>query len=539
MAVSIRKATGSYYTNPAVARFLATWAIDQPGERVLEPSFGEGVFLSAARQRLADLGGTGQVVGVDINQEAWANAKVAFPHFELVLEDFFKIAPGTLGLFDAVIGNPPFIRYHYFTGETRARALALAAARGVKVPALASAWAPFIVQAVSHLAPGGRLGMVAPYEVTYANYALPVIAYLAKSFGDLRCLTFDTPLFPNLNEKTVLLLCSGFGQSTQKVGFHRYESSAALDGIPGEPAYCVPAKGWGTGLAKPGLVTLPSEIRQLYLNLATSAATSRLGELMDLTIGYVTGANDFFHLSRTEVKENGLSSHDLRLAVRRSSDFGSMGLAITDNDAEALGARDSHWLFLPAGRLDSNAERYIRRGESMGVHGNYKCRARKPWYIVPGVRVPEMMMSVFSTSAPRLVANEAGLVAANSVLVLTQRLPVINRLTVAASALTSLAQLSAEIEGHALGGGALKFEPAEARNWRLPYRPVSDRAQPSVKVLDAIDQLFRTQPEKGQALADEVFLHDGLRLKRGDIDALREGTAILRAWRQHRRVGDA
>ncbi len=540
LAVSIRKATGSYYTNPAVARFLARWAINRPGERVLEPSFGEGVFLSAARERLADLGGVGQVVGVDIDQTAWTNANGAFPHFELILDDFFKISPGALGLFDAVIGNPPFIRYHCFTGEARARALALAAAKGVDIPALASAWAPFLVHSVSHLVPGGRLGMVAPYEVTYANYARPVVAYLAKSFGDVRCLTFDTPLFPALNEKTVLLLCSGFGQSTRQVAFHRYESSSVLGNSLGESDYTVSVEDWGGGSAKAGLLTLPAEIRQLYLNLTTHAGASRLGQLMDLTIGYVTGANDFFHLNRTEVERNGLASNYLRLAVRRSSDFGSVGLAIRGQDAEALADSDSHWLFLPAGRLDPSAQRYIEAGEKTGVHTNYKCRTRKPWYVVPGIRVPEMMMSVFSTSTPRLVANEAGLVASNSVLVLTKSRPGVNRLAVAASALTNLAQLSAEIEGHALGGGALKFEPAEARNWLLPYRPGSGPlAQPSPQVLDRLDQLCRTQPKSAQIMADEVFLRDGLELKPADIDALRDGTAILRAWRQHRRVEEA
>ncbi|MHB0885149.1 MAG: Eco57I restriction-modification methylase domain-containing protein [Bacillota bacterium] len=537
MAVSIKKATGSYYTDPAVATFLATWAIRRPGERVLEPSFGDGVFLSAAHSRFASLGGNGQIVGVDINQEAWESAKEFFPHFELVLNDFFKIPPGAFGLFDAVIGNPPFIRYHYFTGEARKRALSLAAAKGVMIPALASAWAPFIVQAVSHLATGGRLGMVAPYEVTYANYARPVVAYLAKSFGDVKCLTFDTPLFPALNEKTVLLLCSGFGRSTAQIAFHRYESLAAASVSLGEPDYSVHVEDWGAGSAKAGLLNLPVDIRRLYLDMTAHAKVSRLGELMDLTIGYVTGANDFFHLSRSEVERTGLAARDLRLAIRRSSDFGSVGLAIRSSDARELAASDSHWLFLPEGTLDPNSQRYTEDGERAGVHTRYKCRARKPWYLVPGVRTPEMMMSVFSTSAPRLVANEAGLVASNSVLVLTRGRPGVDRLALAASSLTSLAQLSAEIEGHTLGGGALKFEPAEARNWLLPYRPgLGPPAQPSREVLEDIDRLCRTQRYEAQDLADKVFLRDGLGLKPSDTDALRDGIATLRALRHHRRV---
>lgn len=140
-----------------------------------------------------------------------------------------------------------------------------------------------------------------------------------------------------------------------------------------------------------------------------------------------------------------------------------------------------------------------------------------------GVRVPEMMMSMFSTSTPRLVANDAGFVAANSVFALTRSRPSVNRLEVAASALTSLAQLSAEIEGHPLGGGALKFEPGEARKWLLPYRPGSGSpAQPSPRVLGEIDELCRARsPEREFA--------GGIGAKKVDVSWSTEEAGLLLA----------
>lgn len=62
----VRKARGAYFTPPAIADFLAAWAVDHdPAARVLDPTCGEAVFLEAAGRRLRDLGAAAEdlVVG--------------------------------------------------------------------------------------------------------------------------------------------------------------------------------------------------------------------------------------------------------------------------------------------------------------------------------------------------------------------------------------------------------------------------------------------------------------------------------------------
>ena len=65
---------GAFYTDAAVADFLARWAIRSPGDKVLDPSFGYGVFLRAAGERLRHLSGAPamQVFGAEINPQAHA-----------------------------------------------------------------------------------------------------------------------------------------------------------------------------------------------------------------------------------------------------------------------------------------------------------------------------------------------------------------------------------------------------------------------------------------------------------------------------------
>ena len=147
MAHSDAKSSDAYYTSPAVARALTNWAICQAEDRVLDPSFGGGVFLEAASDRLHELGGDPSTVfGVERNRDAHAEAvarRIA-PTDNLLHSDFFAVASHDLPRMDAVVGNPPYIRFQRFKGPDRQRALARSAHAGVRL----TEW------------PGQRLGAV-------------------------------------------------------------------------------------------------------------------------------------------------------------------------------------------------------------------------------------------------------------------------------------------------------------------------------------------------------------------------------------------
>ncbi|SHL98956.1 N-6 DNA Methylase [Hymenobacter psychrotolerans DSM 18569] len=51
-----KKQNGIYYTPDLAAQILTRWAIRQPTDIVLEPSFGGCGFLTATRDRLLEIG---------------------------------------------------------------------------------------------------------------------------------------------------------------------------------------------------------------------------------------------------------------------------------------------------------------------------------------------------------------------------------------------------------------------------------------------------------------------------------------------------
>jgi hypothetical protein len=97
----------------------------------------------------------------------------------------------------------------------------------------------------------------------------------------------------------------------------------------------------------------------------------------------------------------------------------------------------------------------------------YKCRSRRPWYVVPDVRTPDAFLSYMSGVGPQLVANGAGCSCTNSVHVvdLLAGWSVAQLRTMWEHPVT---RLSCEIEGHPLGGGMLKIEPGEGARIVLP-----------------------------------------------------------------------
>ena len=531
-----RKAGGVYYTAAAVADFLAQWALRTARDCVLEPCCGDGAFVCAAANRLQQLGAAAvgaAITAVDIDETVRPKVAVAVPGARVVVQDFFTLAPGELGHHDAVIGNPPFVRYHRFTGDVRRRALDAAAELGVRVSGLTSAWVPFLLHATRFLNPAGRMAVVAPFEVTYAIYARPFISYLAAHFGEVTALTFQRPLFPELNEKTVLLLCDGYGGSTHTIGVAHLQSAQDLAETEIRADSHVNAAALADGTARFRLLGAPPKTQDLYADLAGRAQVARLGDLASLTIGYVTGDNAFFHLSPDAAAARALPESVLRVAVRKGSDFSEVGLGLGPSDATRLGQEGEHLLFCPSAHsaCQEAVAQYIRSGESGGgASSRFKARARPTWWLVPGVTEPDMFLTVFGNAGPRLVVNDAHVVATNSVLVLNVK-DGSDPQVLAAAACTSLAALSAEVEGHHLGGGALKFEPCEARRWLLPARVAIAPGD-----LAEIDRALRQgDSSRATAVADAAFLAQGLGLSRQQVGALQEAARQLRDGRTKRR----
>jgi hypothetical protein len=543
------KALGAFYTDVQVADFLVWWAVRSGQDSVLDPSFGGGVFLRSASKRLRQMGGdpSEQVFGVEIDQAVHARISeklgdefgVSKDH--LLLADFFDVSPSLMRKVDAVVGNPPFIRFHRFKGEPRHRALARAEDAGVRLSELSSSWAPFLVHSTTLLKNGGRLAMVMPVEINHAAYAVPVLEFLANSYNGVTFLTFRKKLFPDLSEDTLLLLAEDRGPHRGKflwldlahagrlVEFQR----AGRTALPG--TRMLDTTGIATGRQRLVENFVSPKARDLYRELCSLATVRRLGQLADVGIGYVTGANQFFHLDLAATRRWRIPEAYLSPAIRRGR--GLTGLRFTCEDWQrALESGEGAYLLRieREHNLPESIRRYLQDGERQGIPRAYKCRMRKPWFRVPHVYRPDAFLSYMSGTTPRLVSNDAEVIAPNSLHIIRLKdTRKIGRDALAALWQTSLTRLSAEIEGHALGGGMLKLEPTEAENVLIPL-PAS-RSSRLAALANELDRLVRDRQEQSaQARADEVLLKQELGLHSSDCRLLAEAAETLKQRRYAR-----
>lgn len=543
------KSLGAFYTDAQIADFLSWWAICSADDLVMDPSFGGGVFLRSACKRLTRLGSqlADQVFGIEIDPDVYTrianklSKEFGLRRSNLWLRSFFDAEPVGALLMDAVIGNPPFIRYQRFAGEMRQRALSQAEKQGVYLSELSSSWAPFLVHSVAWVKPGGRLAMVVPMEMAHAAYARPVVGYLSRSFRKVTFLTFRQRLFPNLSEDTFLLLADDRGPHTASFFVRELAYPGLLKDIQQRDQRSltgvrrVNTRAVAGGQERLIEYLIPKRARELYRELGSSSSVQPLGALADVGIGYVTGANDFFHLQPHEVQQWEIPETFLRPAIRRSRAL--TGLRFKRQDwCEVLKTGDAGYLLYiePNTDLPFSVRQYLQYGEARGVPQAYKCRTRTPWFCVPHVYHPDAFLTYMSGRTPRLVANEAGVVAPNSLHILRLRssLPLKSN-ELAALWQTSLTRLSVEIEGHALGGGMLKLEPTEAEAIIIAWP--QEKADRLAELEEELDLLLRQgAAAKAQARADKVILREGLGLSRDDCLLLQSAAETLRNRRYAR-----
>ncbi len=465
----LRKDRGAFFTPPALAQFIADWAIRAPDDRVIEPSCGDAVFLAAAGSRLRQLGSTApteQLQGHDIHLGSLQDAASMLSELDLsarlIQGDFFDAEPQRV--FDAAIGNPPYIRFQGFTGENRAKSLARALSAGVNLSGLASSWAAFTVHTTSFLKTGGRLGLVLPAELLSVRYASPIRDFLLRNFVSIELVIFDELVFAGVQADVVILLADGFGQGPAgHFTVYQAKNAASLDKRVGR-RWVPPANSsrWTDALLDVSATPILGEMQ-------ASGVFAPLREWGTISSGSVTGANRFFALSRSEADANDIDHSDLQRLLPPGLSLMAME-RITAKGLDSAGVSARTRLFYPQEPLRPTALRYIEVGKRQGIPDRYKCRVRNPWWRVPITPVPDLFVSYMSGATPRMVANQAGALHLNSIHGL-RALPDFRSLAMKALPLLSLSSyslLSAEIEGRSYGGGVLKLEPREAAKWLVP-----------------------------------------------------------------------
>ncbi len=171
-----QKLRGGYYTPSDLAIFIAQWVKEISPTSVLEPSCGDGVFFSA----LSKVSGfqKSKIMGFELDPVEAVKARegardAGLDATTIHCSDFLQWSLDALEdrstKFDAIVGNPPFIRYQYLPEPFQVCAEAIFKTLALPFTKHTNAWVSFVLASMALLRPGGRLAMVVPSEIGYSG----------------------------------------------------------------------------------------------------------------------------------------------------------------------------------------------------------------------------------------------------------------------------------------------------------------------------------------------------------------------------------
>ncbi len=522
---SAQKLRGGYYTPPELAEFLVRWVKDIKPKRVLEPSCGDGIFFAAA----ATAGGLkkAELLGFELDAKEAVKARAVLADASLTgsvrTEDFLGWATAQLGddgeRFDAIVGNPPFVRYQYLPPEFQERSERIFSLLDCHFTKHTNAWVPFILASMALLRPGGRLAMVVPAEIIHVIHAQSLRAFLGDQCRRLVIVDPEEIWFTETLQGSVLLLAEKKREVAEKsegVAIHAVRNREFLRETPAA-IFAAPISINGkTVQGKWTRALLDPKTRKLFDGLEAHEEVHKFDDIASVDVGIVTGANKFFLVDDDTVQRFKLQrwAHPM---FGRSEHCPGIIYDEKQHRANAKHGSPTNFLWFDAATAsrDPSVLAYVKTGELEELHTRYKCRIRSPWYTVPSVYSTEIGMLKRAHHIPRLILNKAGAYTTDTAYRIRSK---VRPETLVASFLNPLTALSAELEGRHYGGGVLELVPSEIERMLIPLHKNARYN------LAAIDKSVRTRP------VDEVLATHGINVLRSIGLTAAEGARVMDGW---------
>lgn len=479
-----RHELGEYYTPPAITDLITEIVISDGEDRVMDPACGSGGFLvSAYRRKRELLSGEmlshenilDSVYGIDINRFpahlsainlAIQDLSSYTESVNIEVSDFFEITPDTMrfggkevatteggdsdsgmieetvGGFDAIIGNPPYIRQENIADKSQVRRH-LKTVGGEHLSKRSDIYAYFITHATEFLKEDGRLGFIISDRWLDTSYGADLQDFILENFCVDAVIKFDKQAFEDALVGATVIILSRNPEKQQRmenvskflrvwsgmdVGEIRsvIEDTVDPNKLVRTSRYRLTTRNqselmneekWNTFFLAP----------PMYFDLLASERVSELSKFGSVRRGVTSGANKFYYKRSEDWEELGLQEFTSPLLKASGQikkirfDEGVAGewgwLNIHELVSEALEEAESRYedtdeeefakQWLKNEGYESLVE-YINWGEDQGYHDRPTTSARRIWFDLGDLEQPPMFMTDFTWKEHRVVWNDAG-----------------------------------------------------------------------------------------------------------------------------------
>lgn len=554
-----KKTHGIFYTPDEVASLLCDWAIQSPSDTVLEPSFGGCGFLKAIHRRFSSLGISEsdifqRIYGSDIDPVAFQYLREILPYSNghFLQADFLALNIDSFpsqSKVSVIVGNPPYVSHHNMLPKQKEKAWEWLQKSGFRkqIGKRSSLWVYFVLHSLSFLQPGGRIVWVLPGSFLHADYARSVRKILEQHFTRLLAIAVGSRLFieDGTEEMSIFLLGDGYQPSRREKGRVSFSFAAS----PTDASKII--QDWDRGKLDVKTFSpanyLPKMVLDVYQHLSSQANVVTLGDLYNIRIGIVSGANDFFILTKKKWDENRLPDSVLTYILPRFR-FAE-GALLSKSDLLDMQEAGKPCMMLDTSKVNDiplSVKDYLSTFPEQRLHSTtFRRRASRIWHHFNDHRIPDAFFPYMNKDGPHIVINEAGVISTNSIHRLYLKsdfnriyAPDSNTLQkqIAISILTTFSQLSAELVGRVYGAGVLKHEPSEAKQIRLALDITMDKEHIATVFREVDIALRSNNRQRAQEIADDfVFSNFSLSERKDYRESLLQGLMTMRLNRSPRK----
>lgn len=502
------KLRGGYYTPTILAEFIAKYAITDNNASVLEPSCGDGVFLKAVYSVFPQ--NSINITGIEFDENEAKKARKQLGSLKLngkiVVHDFLNWYLKNNHLknsFDAILGNPPFIRYQYLPSFMQENAETIFNQLNLKFTKHTNAWISFVIASIDLLKPDGRIGMVIPSEIFNVIYAQSLREYLGKTCSEISIIDPEDIWFESTLQGAVILFAKKKKSSnniTNGLGVIRVKGFSFCNENPDSLLKNINRMNGKTIAGKWTNAFLSKEEYSLFNNLKNDLNIKYFSDIAEADVGIVTGANEYFLVNQETVDKFELHDFSYPMFGRSEHCPGILYSNQVHQENMKNGLPTSFlWFNSEYSNFTKKQREYIKLGESQNLHSRYKCRIRSPWYKVPSVYSTKIGMLKRSHDLPRLILNEMGALTTDTAYRI--KCDYMKNELLVYCFMNSLTALSAELEGRSYGGGVLELVPSEINQLLIP---IANIKKPE---LEKLDHMVRSRnPETYLPLLDNIIL---------------------------------
>jgi hypothetical protein len=556
--VSDVKLRGFVTTPQPVASFLINWAVRSGHDVVFDIGVGEGVFLLEAYSRLLECGASlktapQQLLGVEVDGERYhATAQLLQEKIGIVPplylhSDFFALNDA-LPLVDAIVGNPPYVRRANLAEIEKIRERVLRSNLSyARLSSLSDLYIYFVLYALNHLKPGGRVALILPVSWLDVDYGIPLKQLLVSNFKIQGLVLLESPVFQSVLVRPLLLLAEKVeSKKEHKVRFIRFHNEVtdagslmrALDGqnqvlcesMQFPQGSLDPQKPWGIFLKTPSV----------YQGIVAREGFVPLGKLAESRIGIQTLARRFYVLSREEITRRKIATTNVKPIILSPRDLKK---TVIESPEEV----SSYVLYVDQAKenLDDHATReYIEEGERIKVSIRGKDvtvtgyqnlpriqqARRKPWY---NLKKDIDRRGCYPILLPRrfyekfVVGWNRACVVVNENFIEIKPLEDGDLLALLAVLNSSVFELIARSHAQLYGGGVYNLNPAD-----VPCLPVLNvgvlPAEVRINLAEAGHRYLRSVDEEHRELLDSEVTERAMNLSSLDKVMIQEAVLELR-----------